>query len=95
MNNMRFDNENSKCVSAKRNEWISVKDRLPVTFDEVLVHSDNCFISIAWRETEKRKNGIVGWHWNSYFKSLGHVTHWMPLPEPPGGDPMTKQQLVD
>jgi hypothetical protein len=64
-------------------EWISVKDRLPVTFDEVLVHSDNCFTSIAWRETEKRKNGIVGWHWNSYFKSLGHVTHWMPLPEPP------------
>lgn len=23
------------------------------------------------------------------------VTHWMPLPEPPRGDPMTKQQLVD
>lgn len=64
-------------------EWISVKDRLPDTFDDVLVYSNDCIISIAWRETEKRKNGIVGWHWNSYCKRLGYVTHWMPLPEPP------------
>lgn len=62
--------------------WISVRDRLPDAFDEVLVYSDG-FISISWRETEKRKNGIVGWHWNSYPDSLGYVTHWMPLPEPP------------
>ena len=65
--------------------WISVKDRLPDVFDEVLVYF-NGFISIAWRETEKRKNGIVGWHWDSqmsYPESLVYVTHWMPLPEPP------------
>lgn len=65
--------------------WISVKDRLPNAFDEVLVYF-NGFISIAWRETEKRKNGIVGWHWDSqmsYPESLVYVTHWMPLPEPP------------
>lgn len=64
-------------------EWVSVKDRLPDTFDEVLVYSNDCFISIAWRETEKRKNGIVGWHWNSYPEIFGCVTHWMPLPNPP------------
>ena len=63
-------------------KWISVKDSLPDAFDVVLVYSDG-FISISWRETEKRKNGIVGWHWNSYPDSLGYVTHWMPLPEPP------------
>ena len=66
-------------------EWISVKDRLPEAFDEVIVYF-NGFISIAWRETEKRKNGIVGWHWDSqmhYPESLVNVTHWMPLPEPP------------
>lgn len=63
-------------------KWISVKDRLPDSFDVVLVYSDG-FISISWRETEKRKNGIVGWHWNSYPDSFGYVTHWMPLPEPP------------
>lgn len=64
-------------------DWISVKDRLPDTFDDVLVYSNDCFISIAWRETERRKNGIVGWHWNSYCKRLGYVTYWMPFPEPP------------
>ena len=65
--------------------WISVKDRLPEVFDEVLVYF-NGFISIAWRETEKRKNGIVGWHWDSqmsYPESFVNVTHWMPLPNPP------------
>lgn len=35
-------------------DWISVKDRLPEVFDEVIVYF-NGFISIAWRETEKRK----------------------------------------
>lgn len=69
-------------------EWISVKDMLPEVFDEVLVYDtfgDN-HISIAWRETTPRKNGIVDWYWNSqmsYPEDLTHVTHWMPLPEPP------------
>lgn len=60
--------------------WISVKDRLPNTFDEVLVYdtfSDN-YISIAWRETAPRKSGIVDWYWNSqmsYPEDLTHVTH--------------------
>lgn len=66
-------------------DWISVKDRLPEVFDEVIVYF-NGFISIAWRETEKKKNGIVGWHWDSqmsYPESLVNVTHWMPLPKPP------------
>lgn len=69
-------------------EWISVKDRLPDVFDEVLVYDtfSNTSISIAWRETTPRKNGIVDWYWNSqmsYPEDLTHVTHWMPLPEPP------------
>lgn len=69
-------------------EWISVKEMLPEVFDEVLVYDaigDN-HISIAWRETKPRKNGIVDWYWNSqmaYPEDLTHVTHWMPLPEPP------------
>lgn len=69
-------------------KWISVKDRLPDVFDEVLVYDtfSNTSISIAWRETTPRKNGIVDWYWNSqmsYPEDLTHVTHWMPLPEPP------------
>lgn len=70
-------------------EWISVKEMLPEVFDEVLVYNSCCddsSISIAWRETKPRKNGIVDWYWNSrmaYPEDLAHVTHWMPLPEPP------------
>lgn len=74
-------------------EWISVKDRLPDVFDEVLVYDTFSIAtlqfqsrSIAWRETTPRKNGIVNWYWNSqmsYPENLTHVTHWMPLPEPP------------
>lgn len=72
----------------EKKEWISVKDRLPDVFDEVLVYDtfSNTSISIAWRETTPRKNGIVDWYWNSqmsYPEDLTHVTHWMPLPEPP------------
>ncbi len=65
--------------------WISVKDRLPEVFDEVIV-CFNGFIAIAWRTTEKRGNGIVGWHWDSqmsYPESFVNVTHWMPLPTTP------------
>lgn len=41
--------------------WVSVKDMLPEVFDEVLVYDTFCdnHISIAWRETVPRKNGIV------------------------------------
>jgi hypothetical protein len=72
----------------EKKEWISVKDRLPDVFDEVLVYDtfSNTSISIAWRETTPRKNGIVDWYWNSqmsYPEDLTHVTHWMPLPKPP------------
>lgn len=69
-------------------KWISVKDWLPEVFDEVIVYDTigGNYISIAWRETKPRKNGIVDWYWNSqmaYPEDLAHVTHWMPLPKPP------------
>lgn len=66
-------------------EWISVKDRLPDFFDEVIVY-DNCgyesLVSIAWR----RSGSNGGWIWDSrmsYPEELVNVTHWMPLPKPP------------
>lgn len=66
-------------------EWISVKDRLPDFFDEVIVYY-NCgyksLVSTAWR----RLGDNGGWIWDSrmsYPEELVDVTHWMPLPEPP------------
>lgn len=58
------------------NQWISVKDRLPETEDEVLV------LTIS-------KNGNInvdkGYFTNGRFVHRGRaeITHWMPLPEPP------------
>lgn len=79
MNNMRFDNENSKCVSAKRDEWISVKDRLPEVRLIVLAYeSPTNDISFAFRErgSENFVDCDSGYYLNT-------VTHWMPLPKPP------------
>ncbi|MDD6642708.1 MAG: DUF551 domain-containing protein [Firmicutes bacterium] len=59
-----------------RDQWISVKDRLPETEDEVLVLTMS-------------KNGNInvdkGYFANGRFVHRGRaeVTHWMPLPEPP------------
>ena len=68
--------------------WISVEERLPETDDSVLVHPGvelenfhqiaeydmfnlKCFVV-----TEYQSHGVVEFEHK-------HVTHWMPLPEPP------------
>ena len=60
-------------------EWISVKDQLPSKGDEVLTFYEDYFnvASILYFDDENRPHFISG----SYV--FDHVTHWMPLPEPP------------
>lgn len=72
MNHTFFDSVNSKCVSAKRNEWISVKDRLPEKDEYVLCFCNigDGFQAIFHYGKERKFNGTA-------------VTHWMPLPKPP------------
>ena len=63
-------------------EWISVKDRLPV---------DWCPVLVMVREIEKpllgsyRENVWFHERWNTTFIN-GAVTHWMPLPQPSKGE---------
>ncbi|MGM9683136.1 MAG: DUF551 domain-containing protein [Eubacteriales bacterium] len=70
------DTPDAYAAEVLRNQWISVKDRLPETEDEVLV------LTIS-------KNGNInvdkGYLANGRFVHRGRadVTHWMPLPEPP------------
>lgn len=78
-------------------EWISVKDRMPEIQVEVLAVFKNLrtprskdIVTTAYM----RQNGT--WSGADYgtaieavtFSDKGHfaVTHWMPLPEPPGRD---------
>ena len=51
-------------------EWISVKDRLPKT-GTVLVTDGKCVITAP--SSSVTADGPA-------------ITHWMPLPEPPGGE---------
>ena len=64
-------------------EWISVKDRLPEPWKQVLIYSLHDFCESAvyigvpgkWRVT-----------WNHEMLDADSVTHWMPLPLPPKGE---------
>ena len=78
-------------VAPCNDKWISVKDRLPDNseYDWVLasVQESNGYRWIP-RVMEYRQNrddwyeNQVGWL--SSHNGLFAVTHWMPLPEPPG-----------
>lgn len=64
-------------------EWISVKDRLPEPWKQVLIYSLHDFCESAvyigvpgkWRVT-----------WNHEMLDADSVTHWLPLPQPPKGE---------
>lgn len=66
-------------------EWISVKEKMPEEFTEVLTSykfgTDHkcCVDYIITTESEPR-----GFFWGRRIESdQDDVTHWMPLPEPP------------
>ena len=60
------------------NEWISVKDRLPEVGVPVLVHEGPYnYQVIATINSDGRWEDTV----EGYMAI--HVTHWMPLPDPP------------
>lgn len=63
--------------STMGNAWIPCSERLPEDEELVLTYKNERF---EVQEYEKGRNGWIsgGWFW-----SLGTVTHWMPLPEPP------------
>lgn len=60
-------------------EWISVKDKLPELFENVLTYVGGRKIIVNW--LEELENGI------GYFAYGGKtIAYWMPLPTPPKED---------
>ncbi len=80
-------------------KWISVKDRLPEDKQVVLVYSMNTYsvtfeklvkpAIFEIRHFHKEGEGEFGRYWDSFRGdritafNWTHITHWMPLPEPP------------
>ena len=57
-------------------KWIPVTERLPEHGQEVIVYSGNVL-----------KPTVFAYQfWNPKYDSWKHITHWMPLPEPPKED---------
>ena len=61
-----------------KGEWTSVDERLPETDKKVLVCYSNGSMDIA---KYIRADGFEFWFEETIFTK--HITHWMPLPEPP------------
>ena len=64
-------------------EWISVKDRLPEPWKQVLIYSRHDFCESAFYIGVPGKWRVT---WNHEMLDADSVTHWMPLPEPPKGE---------
>ena len=58
------------------NEWVSVEERLPEEKQRVIVRCERVGTSVGW---------ILWGNWMADIgPDAGKVTHWMPLPDPPG-----------
>ena len=76
-------------------QWISVEDRLPAVYTNVLVFNEEWPRDIDTKFTEKDEqiriahtsecNGKIWWNVEPkiYYHTLCNPTHWMPLPLPP------------
>lgn len=63
--------------SSSKRSWISVKDRLPELYMDVLVFAKGGIIDVDCLEH------IMSWGEEGFCKYGYNVTHWMPLPEAP------------
>lgn len=66
-------------TGGKMNNWISVKDKLPDTYTEVIVYypPENLYIQGYFEDITN------SWHEIGGNKLNISPTHWMPLPKPP------------
>jgi hypothetical protein len=68
-----------------RNDWISVKDRLPEVNVDVIVfnkHRQRFMSHFVGMNTEWLSNKPCA-VWVDDRGAYSDITHWMPLPEPP------------
>ena len=73
----------------RKQEWISVDERLPEITETVLIaYKEKWEWETEWSfDVDVGSLDITGREWNTYHDLYEgqelHITHWMPLPEPP------------
>ena len=68
--------------------WISVKDKLPEEFMDVLVYAEYESVNMYKTIIDKRKGIFIGWYgddsrWHADMKRRITCLYWMPIIEPP------------
>ena len=77
-------------------DWISVEDRLPDDDETVLIFDgNNVYVGgygyvLSRRKKDKKKWYMHNQDWDG-MSAESKVTHWMPLPAPPGSQPQQKE----
>ena len=61
-------------------EWIPVTERLPKNDTYILAITDGVVVSAYWHNDRFYAVTAIG------VATVGCVTHWMPLPQPPKGE---------
>ena len=64
-----------------KNEWISIKDRLPENFQYIIVgrvDEPNVMEIVSYQDSY-----ASSYYWGSGTHIFAKPTHWMPLPKPP------------
>lgn len=89
----RCDTSPQPCENAptvQREGWVSVEDRLPEKYTEVIVYpppTDYCITAQYGKFSRSIENDT--WYYGEYLAGYGHennsckVTHWQPLPAAP------------
>jgi hypothetical protein len=79
----------------RKQEWVSVDESLPENKGDYMVFTKNGNIKVMPFFTERNASaavynrGFCEWtkgartNDDDWWKPVGYVTHWMPLPEPP------------
>ena len=69
----------SEIMGELQTKWISVHDRLPEEGKVVLAFGTRSSTTGMFQGTQKDRPEL--WYWKGGM--VKHVSHWMPLPEPP------------
>ncbi|CDH25152.1 DUF551 domain-containing protein [Xenorhabdus bovienii] len=68
-------------------EWIKTSDRLPETYDDILLVVDGSNdIHVGYFILDEHEGNCFHSLGEDLFFKIEDVTHWMELPEPPKGE---------